>query len=141
MILHIIVGETTLLRSATNPATMPYELISEEKGLLTKWWGKVTSSEMIQMQEQVHAHPEFENLHYSIHDFSKCDYFACNKDDIEYSAAIDGAASKTNNQILIAVVSSNPEVLEAVYAYVGCGLSPYPVRAFLFMEDARAWLP
>ncbi len=119
---------------------MPYKIIPEEKGLLTKWWGQATSSEIVQMQEQGHARPDYDRLHYSIHDFSECDHFACNQSDIEYSAALDGAASKTNKQILIAIVGSNPEVLEVVNAYIGFGLSPYPVRVFFSMEDARAWV-
>jgi hypothetical protein len=119
---------------------MPYKIIPEQNGLLTKWWGTVTSSEMIRMQEQVHALPDFAHLNYSIHDFSECNHFTYSENDVEYSAAIDGEAAKTNNQILIAVVGGNPEVWEVVNSYVGFGLSPYPVRVFFSMDDARAWV-
>jgi hypothetical protein len=119
---------------------MPYKLIPENSGLLIKWWGSATSSEMIRLQEEGHARPDFDNLHYSIHDFSECDHIVSSKEDLQYSAAIDRAASLSNKNILIALVSSNPEVLEAVDGYMGMGLSPYPIRVFSSMEGARAWV-
>jgi|GEM_PF-4562662 len=92
------------------------------------------------MQERGHAHPDFDILHYSIHDFSDCGRFACNESEIEYSAAIDGAASATNNKIKVAVCGGNPDVLEVVNAYMSNGLSPFPVRVFSSIEDARKWV-
>ena len=34
---------------------MPYKTIQEEHGVLTKWWGDASTSELIHMQEKVHA--------------------------------------------------------------------------------------
>lgn len=119
---------------------MPYKIIPEDHGLLIQWWGDVATSEIVQMQEQGHARQDFDRLHYAIHDFSACDHFAIVESDIEYSAALDGAASKTNNKIKIAVVGGNQEVMKVVNAYINYGLSPYPVRVFFSLEDARAWV-
>jgi hypothetical protein len=119
---------------------MPYKTTQEEHGLLTKWWGDTLASELIQMQEQAHANPKFDQMHYSIHDFSACDHFASDKNEVAYSSALDGAAFLTNPGIKIAVVGANSEVLAAVNAYMGYGHSPYPLRIFSIMEDARAWV-
>lgn len=118
---------------------MPYKTIQEEHGLLTKWWGHATTSELIQMQEQAHASPEFDRNRYSIHDFGECNHFDCFPGDIDFSAAIDGAASISNPKIKIAVVAANQVVFEMVNAYMGAGLSPYPLRFFPSMREARAW--
>lgn len=48
------------------------------------------------MQERGHASPEFDCARYSIHDFSECDHFACDHEEIQHSAAIDGAAGRAN---------------------------------------------
>ena len=63
---------------------MPYTTTLEAHGLLTEWRGHATNAEMVQMQEQVHRHPKFDVVRYSIHDFSKCDSFAPDNDDVEF---------------------------------------------------------
>lgn len=80
---------------------MPYKSIWEERGLLTRWWGSATTAELIQMQERGHASPEFDCARYSIHDFCECDHFACYHEEIQHSAAIDGAAGRANRDIKI----------------------------------------
>lgn len=118
---------------------MPYTTTLEAHGLLTEWRGHATNAEMVQMQEQVHRHPKFDVVRYSIHDFSKCDSFAPDNDDVEFSAAIDGAASTTSRLIKIAIVAANSGVLEMVSRYLESGHSPYPVQFFASLKEARKW--
>lgn len=119
---------------------MPYKTAWESHGLLTEWHGHSTNAEMVQMQEQVHCHPNFDNVRYSIHDFSKCESFAPCNFDIEFSAAIDGAASRTSKLLKIAIVAANAEVSDMVRRYMDTGLSPYPVKFFASLQEAREWV-
>ena len=119
---------------------MPYKTIQEEHGVLTKWWGDASTSELIHMQEKVHAMPDFDIFFYSIHDFSQCDHFASKQNEVEYASALDAAAFLTNPKFKIAIVGANPEVLEAVNSFIILGLSPYPLRTFSLMDEARAWV-
>ncbi len=119
---------------------MPYSISREKSGLLTKWWGSASNSELIQMQQYLHAHPDFELLRYSLHDLSECDYFAWSHDEAAVSSALDGAASRTNPRLKIAIVGANSEVLKSIDAYMNIGLSPYPLRIFAFMDEARVWV-
>lgn len=107
--------------------------------MLTEWWGHSTNAEMIQMQERVHCHPSADSIRYSIHDFSKCQIFEPNSCDSEYSAAIDGAASRTSKIVKIAFVGANAGVLEMVRQYVDSGLSIFPVQFFASLQEAREW--
>lgn len=118
---------------------MPYKTTWESHGLLTEWRGHSTNAEMVEMQEKVHCHPNFDAVRYSIHDFSECESFAPNNCDTEFSAAIDGAASRTSKTLRIAIVAANAEVSEMVNRYVDSGLSPYPVKFFASLQEARAW--
>lgn len=61
------------------------------------------------------------------------------RDDIEHSAAIDEATSKTNPEIRIAVVAANAEVTDMVNAYLKAMGSHYPLRFFPTMTEARTW--
>jgi hypothetical protein len=119
---------------------MPYKTTIEDHGLLTQWWGRVTIAELIRMQEEGHAHPDFDAIRYSIHDFSACDHLAYEQGGVEYSAAIDGAAGRSNAHIKIAVVAANAAVLQVVKGYKKAGLSPFPMRLFPSLDEARAWV-
>lgn len=119
---------------------MPYKMTWESHGMLTEWHGHSSNAEMVQMQEQVHCHPNFDTARYSIHDFSKCESFAPCNSDIEFSAAIDLAASKTSKLIKIAIVAANAEVSDMVSKYMDTGLSPYPVQFFSSLQEAREWV-
>lgn len=118
---------------------MPYKTTRESHGFLTVWWGNSTNAEMVQMQEQVHRHPDFDTARYSIHDFSQCENFEPRGYDAEFSAAIDGAASKRSNLLKIAIVAANTGVLDMVGRYNDLGLSPYPVKFFASLQEARGW--
>lgn len=119
---------------------MPYKTTWESYGLLTEWRGNSTNTEMVQMQEQVHSHPDFDAVRYSIHDFSSCESFAPSNSDVEFSAAIDGAASKSSKLIKIAIVAANSGVADMVSRYIDSGLSPYPVKFFSSLLEAREWV-
>jgi hypothetical protein len=118
---------------------MPYKTTWEPHGLLTEWQGHSTNAEMVQMQEQVHCHPDFDSVRYSIHDFSNCESFAPSDPDVEFSAAIDGAASRTSKLLRIAIVAANAGVTEMVGRYIETGLSPYAVKFFDSLQEARTW--
>lgn len=119
---------------------MPYVIIHEAHGVLVKWWGHASSADVVRMQEQAHANPNYDQFRYSIHDFSECVGFSCDLADMEYSAAIDAAAARINQRVKVAVVTNLPEVLQAAQAYWDNGLSPYPIRTFSTLEDARTWV-
>lgn len=118
---------------------MPYSTTLEKHGFFTRWQGTVTTAEVIRMQEQAHADPRFDSIHYSIHDFSECDALVYAPDSFDYIAAIDAAASKSNARIKIAIVTTNPAIAEGVQNYRNAGLSPFPMRLFASVDEARAW--
>lgn len=120
---------------------MPFKTTWETHGLLTEWSGHATNTEMVQMQERVHCDPRFDvSVRYSIHDFSKCESFTPNRRDVEFSAAIDGAAGMTSKALKIAIVAANAGAADMVSQYLNTRLSPYPVKFFATLQEAREWL-
>jgi hypothetical protein len=118
---------------------MPYSITLEKYGFFTKWYGTATTAEVIQMQEQAHADPKFDFIHYSIHDFSECDALAYEQGSFDYIAAIDAAASQSNSLIKIAIITTNPAIAEGIKSYQSPGLSPFPMRLFTNVDEAREW--
>lgn len=119
---------------------MPYKTIWENNGAFTKWWGHSTSAELVEFLQRGQATPDFERIRYSIHDFSECESFSHDKCELEFVAALDGAGERTNPRIKIAVVAMRSDVIEMIHVYEQTMLSPYPLRIFSSVADARAWV-
>lgn len=119
---------------------MPYQSSWEAKTVVTKWTGLVTGEELLAFIKTGHAHPDFDGLCYSLHDFTECTGTAFSHSSIEELAAMDSAGAISNPHIKVAVVATRPDVLSVVRDYIGTELSPYPVRVFPDAEEARSWL-
>lgn len=84
--------------------------------------------------------PDYDAARYSIHDFTQCESFAPSSADVEFSAAIDGVASRSSKRLKIAIVAANAGVSDMVSRYLDTGLSPYLVKFFASLEEAREWV-
>ena len=117
-----------------------YAHIWEKRGIVRRFFGKVTGEELAASAIEGQADPRFDRLRYVINDFRDCESIFVAPPTIEEVAARDSGAARTNGNIVIAVVSDDPEILAVSDAYAREALSPYPVKNFSTMEDARAWL-
>lgn len=119
---------------------MPFTTTWEKTGIYTQWTGHSTSSEMIEFLAGVQANHRFDEVRYSIHDFSACESYQLDEEETEFVAALDRAGATTNSKIRIAVVTTNRDVLEMVSCYQRASLSLYSVKIFDTLAEAREWL-
>lgn len=119
---------------------MPFQSHWESKAVVTKWTGQVTGEDLLAYVREGHAHPEFDAIRYSLHNFTECTGATFAASSIEELAALDSAGAISNPHIQVAVVTTRPDVVSIVRAYLEIGLSPYPVRIFPSVEEARKWL-
>lgn len=118
---------------------MPFNSAWEGRGVLTTWTGHATGDELVAYLLAGQANPEFDNVRYSLHDFTACTGTEFSSESIEILAALDAAGASSNPHIRIAVVADRADVLAMVREYIGTALSPYPVQVFPSLEAARAW--
>ena len=95
---------------------------------------------MLEAAGQILGDSRFDALRYVINDFLDCTEQRVSLMEIEEMAAIDGSAATYNRHIRIAVVATNPEVVEAANAYASNPFAAHPTRVFSSMNDARRWL-
>lgn len=119
---------------------MPYHSIWETHGVLTTWTGIATGEELIDYIRKGQAHPRFDEVTYSLHDFTGCTGTKFSLGSIEELAAMDAACAITNDKIKIGVVADRADVKSMVKDYLGTEMSPYPVRIFSTIEEARKWV-
>ncbi len=122
---------------------MPIQHTWEKQGVYRKVTGSITGAEYISAVEEVSSAPSFETIRYVINDLLEVTEQNLTTDDIEYMAAIDSAASKTNPNIVIAIIATEKQIqaLAKLYGDISKRLvSPYRTEIFTNTEDARAWV-
>ena len=119
---------------------MPYKSVWEPHGVLTTWTGCATGEELIDYIKNGQAHPRFDAVRYSLHDFTACTGTKFSHASIEELAAMDSAGARTNGDIKIGVATNRDDVRAMVSDYLGTELSPYPVQIFRSIDEAREWV-
>lgn len=119
---------------------MPFITTWENRGIYTEWTGHSSSAEMVEFLTATQANQQFDGAVYSIHDFSACESFSLDDDEMAFVAALDSAGALTNAKIKIAVVTRREDVRNMVTFYRNTLLSRYPVKIFETLHEARAWL-
>jgi hypothetical protein len=119
---------------------MPYELAWEPNGVVKRFFGHVTSAELLKAGTDTEGDARFDGYRYVINDFLDCTGFDITTDVVDEIAAIDEAASAINSKIRIAVVATAPEIIAAATQYANSPMNVYPTRLFSTQADARSWL-
>lgn len=119
---------------------MSYEIIWEPRGAVKRFFGRVTSHDMLQSVVDTESDARFDDLRYVINDFLDIEELDLANIDIQEIAAIDGAAAKSNPRITIAVVTIHDEIVALTNQYAGSPFNAYPIKAFSTSAEARSWL-
>ncbi len=119
---------------------MGYELIWEPRGVLKRFYGPVTDTDIAGSVARVHGDRRFDTLRYVINDFRDGTGHRVPLDAVEEIAAIDDVASISNPHIRVALVAATPDFIELAKQYAGATLKLYPTRIFSSLDEARNWL-
>ena len=119
---------------------MSFELVWEPKGVVKRYFGRVTGEEVFAAGIQSQGDHRFDQNRYAINDFLDCTEFVIDRKVLDEIAAFAGAAEISNPNIKIAIVATLPAVVAATKEYIGLPLQTYPTRLFATRAEARAWI-
>ena len=119
---------------------MGYELHWEDRGVVKRYFGQVSSEELVAPVVATEADKRFDTLRFVINDFLEAKSVAFTQADIDLIAAHDMGAAATNPNIKVAVVAAQPEVIDLVQRYMQVAVRAYPTSIFSTMAEARAWV-
>ncbi len=119
---------------------MSFELVWEPKGVVKRYFGRVTGEEVFAAGIQSQGDHRFDQNRYAINDFLDCTEFVIDRKVLDEVAAVAGAAEISNPNIKIAIVATLPAVVAATMEYIGLPLHTYPTRLFATRAEARAWI-
>lgn len=115
------------------------EIIWEEFGVVRKMSGAISTEEMDVSALKIQAHPQFDDMRYTIHDFSDVTEAFLDEDDIEFMATRGSISVQRNTRLRIAFVGSHPVVIALMNAFNNCGCSAHRIRRFDTLDDARRY--
>ncbi len=119
---------------------MSFELVWEPKGVVKRYFGRVTGEEILAAGIRSQGDERFDQNRYAINDFLDCTEFVFDQKVLDEVAAVAGAAEISNPNIKIAIVATLPAVVAATMEYIGLPLQTYPTRLFATRAEARAWI-
>ncbi len=96
---------------------MSFELTWQPKGVVKRFFGNVTSDELLGSVIQTEGDYRFDDLRYVINDFTECTGYSISTEIVDSIAAIDSGAALTNPHIKIAVVATNAEMIALAQQY------------------------
>lgn len=119
---------------------MAIEIAWEPKGVCKTYRGFVTSQEFMQSIAEFQGDPRFDDCRYSLNDFSHVEGHNITEADVKRFAAFAIGAYRSNPKVRIAVVTADDSIRSLLDFYSTEGHSPYPLRIFPSLVDARSWL-
>ena len=119
---------------------MGFQLHWENRGVVKRYFGRVSAEELIAPVIATEADPRFDRLRYVINDFLDITSVTFTQIDVDEIAAYDMGAALTNPHIKVAVVVARADVIDLVSRYIKASGMAYPTRTFFTMEEARAWV-
>ena len=113
----------------------------EKNGLYRQFTNKICGEEVLNINLNMQGDSRFDDIRYVINDFTKIVDFDFSDIDIHKISAVDNAASKSNPNIRIALVSTLEPLLVWIKLY--CEKmkdSPYECEIFNNIDDAYKWV-
>ena len=119
---------------------MPYQTIREPKGIYQKFWGDVVSPELYEAINVIQDDRDFNTLRYVIKDYLDVELFDVGVKTLLEGLALHTIGKRTNPDIVVAIVATNPEVIDASNAAQAYHFDTYPREVFSTLAEARTWI-
>ncbi len=120
---------------------MAYQLIWEEKGLWTRFYGTVSEDEFHEASSKIYGHEQFDSIRYWLADYLDLEKSELTERTVGITAGMDRAAALKNPNIMVAIITLRASTLEKAFLYRDAveGI-PWQISYFDKIADARLWV-
>ena len=116
---------------------MGYKLNWEPKGFFVKYYGTVTSADIMSAMSEIHSSRKFDELQYGVSEYSQVERYDVTPSQIVIHAAHWNGASRSNPRIVLASVTENQNIIDVLKS----------IRASILrrklcstLDEAREWI-
>lgn len=118
---------------------MPFEHHWRKRSLYKRFFGDTTPNDFMLSVELTHGDPRFDELRYTINDFTEATLPQLSQSEVMAFAAHGIGAAYSNAQIQIVVITQDLHAHEMALRYAL--VAPFKLKVFETREEANAWLP
>lgn len=115
------------------------EIEWEEKGLVRKFSGVITTDEIDSSAIKIQASPRLDDMTYNIHDFTDVSEAQVDDEYIRFMATRAAFSLSRNPRIKLAFVGNHPVLYKMMNAFNSSGVGKHRVMHFDSMEEARQY--
>lgn len=119
---------------------MPYLTLRESHGIYQKFWGRVASPELFESLNAILDAPSFDSVHYVIKDYLDVELFDVGVKTLLEDMVLAMRSKRINRHIVVAIVTTNPEIIDTGNAALSYRLDTYPREVFSRLDEARTWI-
>ena len=120
---------------------MSCENFWEQNGVYRKYKKDVTGKELLKAVKDVLGHQSFASIDYIINDMLEVTAHNVTASDVVTIAELDREASLINSYMKVAIVATE-QTVKLMASFYGdlMSHSPYPIKVFDTVEQARTWV-
>ncbi len=118
---------------------MPYAITWHKRGAYKKFSGHITAGEFLESISVVNCHPEYDTFRFTVNDFLDVASHDVTEDDVTLFAAHGLGAKVSNQNIVMAIVTTDAgvrRIIQALYA----PLTEYEIAYCQNLAEAAEWL-
>lgn len=122
---------------------MPYTTQWESKGIVWKFYGDVTATEISNANDEFYSNPQSDKAKYQIIDALQVTTVEWSELNIKKTAAYDIGANRVIKDLKVAYVADNDEIISKLENYIEISRhlnSSWQFKGFHEMDDAREWV-
>ena len=119
---------------------MPYQTTRESQGIYQKFWGDVVSPELFESMNVIQDDPDFDSLRFVIKDYLDVALFDVGVKTLLEGLVLNMRGKRTNPHIVVAIVTTNQEIIDASNAALSYRFDAYPRKLFPTLDEARHWI-
>lgn len=136
--IEMLLKNTTFLGGAA----MAYEIVWEREGVLKRFWGELTSQDLLEATKVVVESARFDSILYVINDFTEVEKAKnITLSVIEDYAAQRIGAAMVNPRMFSPFIATKEPGLSIAYALIGKRLANrHKTKCFSTLVEARQWM-
>lgn len=136
--IEMLLKNTTFLGGAA----MAYEIVWEQEGVLKRFWGELTSQDLLEATKVVVGSARFDSIHYVINEFTEVERAEnITPSEMEDYAALRIGAAMVNPRMVSPFIAAKEPGLSIAYALIGTQLAnKHKTKCFSTLVEARQWI-
>jgi hypothetical protein len=118
---------------------MAYKIERNKYGVIKRFSGVVTYSDVLRSEQEVHADPDFTRIRYVVSDYTGAQYSGLTESQQADINALRIGGHFSNPRIKYAFVIKNQEIIAQMYSAVANGDMLHEAQMFDTLEEASDW--